>query len=207
MSPSAPYQPALLRILHVASAILTISALISGFWVYNTYDQRWGRLPLPQVIDIQGIHGTIALTFLLLLPIFALYSFHIGYRRLVQLQSFRQPKAVGGAAGWTLLHRMANTLMLVAVTFSVVTGRMMKEEWLPAGDLNRQWYLAHLVAWLCVFISLAFHILIGAKVGGIPLLASMFGWRRRAGDTPATWLQGIKLNHSDRVLKIIEIVG
>lgn len=77
--PSSPYQPALLRILHGAAAGLAILAVISGFWVYNTYDKRWGRMALPDLGDIQGIHGTIALTFLLILPVFALYSFHLGY--------------------------------------------------------------------------------------------------------------------------------
>jgi hypothetical protein len=127
MPNTSPYQPALLRILHGAAAVLTISALVSGFWVYNTYDKRWGRLALPTLEDIQGIHGTIALTFLLFLPIFALYSLRIGYRRLVQEQSFSQLSQVGKPVWWISLHRFANTLMLIAATFSVITGRMMKE--------------------------------------------------------------------------------
>jgi uncharacterized iron-regulated membrane protein len=89
MAQSYPYQPILLRVLHGAAALLTVLALISGFWVYNTYDKRWGSLALPTLGDIQGIHGTITLTFLLLLPFFALYSFRLGYRRLVQEQAFR----------------------------------------------------------------------------------------------------------------------
>ncbi|MGL5877683.1 MAG: cytochrome b/b6 domain-containing protein, partial [Xenococcaceae cyanobacterium] len=149
MSQSSPYQPVLLRILHGAAAILIVLALISGFWVYNTYDKRWGSLALPIIEDIQGIHGTIALTFLLLLPVFALYSFHFGYRRLVQEQSFTQLKQLGKPVWWISIHRFANTLMLLTATFAVVTGRMMKEEWLPAGEIHRQWYLAHLVGWIC----------------------------------------------------------
>jgi len=204
MPQSSPYQPALLRILHGATAILTVLALISGFWVYNTYDKRWGSLALPLLGDIQGIHGTIALTFLLLLPVFALYSFHLGYRRLVQEQSFSQLKQLSKPVWWISIHRFANTLMLLAATFAVVTGRMMKEEWLPAGEIHRQWYLAHLVAWICVFISLALHLLIGAKVGGVPLLVSMFNWKMRYEDTPRSWLQGIKIKHSSLILKVIE---
>lgn len=72
MPQASPYQPALLRILHGVAAVLAILALISGFWVYNTYDKRWGGFVLPQLGDIQGIHGTIALMFLLLLPVFSL---------------------------------------------------------------------------------------------------------------------------------------
>ena len=99
----------------------------------------------------------IALTFLLFLPLFVLYSFHLGYRRLLQEQSFSQLKQFGKLVWWISLHRLANTLMLLAVTFAVVTGRMMKEEWLPSGEIHHQWYLAHLVAWLCVFASLAYN--------------------------------------------------
>lgn len=204
MSQSSPYQPALLRILHGATAILVISALISGFWVYNTYDKRWGSLTLPVVADIQGIHGTIALTFLLLLPVFALYSFHLGYRRLVQEQSLDQLKQVGKPVWWISVHRVANTLMLLAATFAVVTGRMMKEEWLPAGETHHQWYLAHLVAWVGMVTSLGLHLLVGAKVGGVPLLVSMFSWKIRNDDTPRSWLQGVKIKHSSLILKIIE---
>jgi Prokaryotic cytochrome b561 len=204
MSQSHPYQPALLRILHGVAAVLTVLALISGFWVYNTYDKRWGSFALPTLGDIQGIHGTIALTFLLLLPIFALYSFHLGYRRLLQEQSFSQLKQIGTPVWWISLHRFANTFMLLAATFAVVTGRMMKEEWLPAGEIHRQWYLAHLVAWVSVFISLALHLLTGAKVGGVPLLVSMFSWKMRDQDAPRSWLQGIKIKPSSLILKVVE---
>ena len=199
-----PYQPVLLRILHGVAAVLLVLALISGFLVYNTYDKRWGGFALPTIGDIQGIHGTIALMFLLFLPAFALYSFHIGYRRLVQEQSFSQLKQLGKPVWWTSVHRFANTLMLLAATFAVVTGRMMKEEWLPAGQIHRQWYLAHLVAWVSVFISLALHLLMGAKVGGVPLLVSMFNWQMRDEDTPLSWLRGVKIKHSSLVLKVLE---
>jgi hypothetical protein len=204
MSQSHPYQPVLFRILHSVAALLTVLALISGFWVYNTYDKRWGGLTLPTLGDIQGIHGTIALTFLLLLPVFALYSFRLGYRRLVQEQSFIQLKQLGKPVWWISAHHFANTLMLLAATFAVVTGRMMKEEWLPAGEIHRSWYLMHLAAWVCVFMSLALHLLMGAKVGGVPLLVSMFNWKIRGEDTPRSWFQGIKIKHSSLVLKVLE---
>ena len=204
MSRVHPYQPALLRILHGVAAVLLVLALMSGFLIYNTYDKRWGSLALPTIGDIQDIHGTIALTFLLFLPVFALYSFHIGYRRLVEEQSFSQLKQFGKPIWWISVHRFANTLMLLAATFAVVTGRMMKEEWLPAGEIHRQWYLAHLAAWVCVFISLALHLLMGAKVGGVPLLVSMFNWKMRGEDTLLPWHQGVKIKHSSLVLKVLE---
>jgi cytochrome b subunit of formate dehydrogenase len=206
MSPTQTYQPLLLRILHSITAILVISALISGFLIYNTYDKRWGSFVLPTIGDIQGIHGTIALTFLLFLPFFAVYSFRVGYRRLIQEESFSQLKQIGRPVWWISMHRFANTLMLLATTFAVITGRMMKEEWLPAGELHRPWYLAHLIAWVCVFISLALHLLMGAKVGGVPLLLSMFNRRIQGNDTLLSWLQEIKIKHSSWVLKVVECV-
>ena len=206
MSRIQPCQPVLLRILHGVAALLLILAWISGFWVYNTYDKRWGSLALPSIGDIQGVHGTIALTFLLFLPAFALYSFHIGYSRLVQAQSFKQLKSIGKPAGWVALHRFATTLMLLSATFAVITGRMMKEEWLPAGEVSRPWSLAHLIAWVCVLISLALHLLMGAKVGGAPLLLSMMNWKVQSGETPRSWLQGIRINHSSLILKGLEAI-
>lgn len=206
MSPTPPYQPALLRILHGLTAMLTVSALISGFWVYDTYDQRWGSLALPALRDIQGIHGTIGLTFLLLLPLFALYSFRLGDRRLIQAQSLSQLKQVGQPVWWVSLHRLTNTLMLLAATFAVITGRMMQEAWLPSGAVQQPWYLAHLAAWVTVLISLALHLLMGGKVGGLPLLLSMFAWKTRREDMPHTWLQEFKWQHGSVILRTIESV-
>ncbi|MEB3356977.1 MAG: cytochrome b/b6 domain-containing protein [Synechococcales bacterium] len=206
MPQTAPYQPALLRMLHGAIALLTVLALITGFWVYDVYDKRWGSLALPPLGDIQGIHGTIALTFLLLLPVFALYSFHLGDRRLLQEQSLSQLKQFNQPVWWIAVHRLVNTVMLLAATFAVVTGRMMKEEWLPAGELDRQWYLAHLIAWGVVLVSFALHLLLGIKVGGVPLLISMFTWQMRENDAPRSWLQGIKVPPTSTVLKVVEVV-
>ncbi len=39
-------------------------------------------------------------------------------------------------------------------------------------------------------MSLAFHLLLGAKVGGVPILVSIFNLRRQNGDTPQSWSQG-----------------
>ena len=206
MPSSRPYQPVLLRILHGAAAVLTILALISGFWVYNTYDKRWGSLPLPALPDIQGVHGTIAVTFLLLFPFLALYSFRLGESRLVRSRFLRQLKPVGKPIWWISLQRIANTSMLLAATLALMTGRMMKEEWLPAGEIDRPWYLAHLVSWGIMLAALALHLLLGAKVGGVPLLASMFDRKIRPNDKPRSWLHGFKTHPSNSTLKILEWV-
>lgn len=206
MSPVPPYQPALLRLVHGIAAILAILALLTGFWVYNTYDRRWGSLPLPNLSSIQDIHGTLALTFFLLFPALALYSFHLGDRRLIQTQTLRQLRQPGQPIWWLALQRIANTTMLLAATFAIVTGRMMQESWLPAGDLNQTWYMAHLLGWVGVGLSLALHLLLGAKVGGRPLLLSMMQWGMRLDDRPRTWLRGLHPWPSNALLVGLEVI-
>ncbi|BAY79449.1 hypothetical protein NIES25_59340 (plasmid) [Nostoc linckia NIES-25] len=187
MTRSAPYQPLLLRILHGASGILVIAAIITGFLVYNTYDRRFGSITFPQLPDIQGIHGTFALCFLLVLPAFALYSFHAGQKRLVQSDSLQQLSQVGKPIWWVSLQRLANTLMLIAAILAVNSGRMMKEEWLPRGEVYHIWYSLHLSAWVVMVCCVAIHVLMSTKVGGAPLLLSMFSWKFRPEDSPVLW--------------------
>jgi thiosulfate reductase cytochrome b subunit len=203
MAKPIPYQPLSLRLVHGAIAILVLLALLSGFWVYNTYDGRWGSLPLPKIPDIQGLHGTIALVLLLLFPCFALYCFHWGDRRLLYKKSLAQLSQ----GNWLAWHRLANTLMLVAVTFALITGRMMKEEWLPAGELNRGWYLAHLAAWSVVLLSLLAHLVLGAKAGGQPLLVSMLSFAIRPEDRRVrNWWRGGRLKPASPLLIGLEII-
>ena len=89
MPQSRPYQPLLLRLLHGVNAAIALLAILSAFLVYNTYDGRFGKVPVPQIADIIGIHGTFGKMLLLgIMPTFALYSFHAGQKRLVQPDSF-----------------------------------------------------------------------------------------------------------------------
>lgn len=197
MSRSKPYQPLLFRLLHGGSALLALSALLTGFWVYNTYDGRWGKIWLPTIPDIQGIHGTFGLFFLLLIPAFAVYSFHPGQKRLIRSDSFARLAQVGRPIWWVSLQRICNTAMLLAATLSVISGRMMKEEWLPAGEIDRFWYYLHLSGWLVMLVCLALHLLMNAKVGGVPLLLSIVDLRVRPEDSPKHWPSKIK-NWFDR---------
>ncbi|BAZ47532.1 hypothetical protein NIES4103_01330 [Nostoc sp. NIES-4103] len=187
MSRSAPYQPLLLRILHGVSGILVIAAITTGFLVYNTFDRRFGKLPIPAIGEIQDIHGTLALCFLLVLPAFAVYSFHAGYKRLLQPDSLQNLTVFGRPSWWVSLQRIANTLMLIASVLAVISGRMMKEEWLPSGELNHIWYFFHLGAWAIMVCCLAIHLLMSSKVGGVPLLISMFSLKVRPEDSPTKW--------------------
>ena len=222
MNRSTPYQPLILRILHGISGTLVIGAIISGFLIYNTFDKRFGSIPIPKINPIQDIHGTLALFFLILLPFFALYSFHAGKRRLLQPDSMQNLTQIGRPIWWVSWQRLANTKMLIAAVLAVVSGRMMQEEWLPTGEFDHIWYSLHLIAWLIMICCLAIHILMSAKVGGVPLLLSIISWKLRPEDSPGNWysrFRGWLGNFSDHIqeeinqfmggsllLKIIEVI-
>ncbi|HEY9810825.1 MAG TPA: cytochrome b/b6 domain-containing protein [Halomicronema sp.] len=192
MKTSKPYQPLLFRILHNATALIALLAIVTSFIVYNTYDGRLLQIPLPKISNIIGIHGTFGLFFLLILPVFAIYSFHAGQKRLIQPDSFKNLSQIGKPSWWYSLQRITNTLMLFAATFAVITGRMMQEKWLPNGDLNETWYLLHLTSWIVLVTSFALHLLMSSKVGGIPLLLSIFQTKIHDKDSPRHWTKKIK---------------
>lgn len=187
MKPTQPYQPLLLRLLHGATGLFLIAAVVTAFWTYNTYDGRWGTLPLPAFPAIEGIHGTFGLWTLLVFPLLVVYSFQRGQRRLVQPDSWPKLAQVGKPVWWYTLSRLANTLALLAVTCALFSGKMMDETWLPQGELSHSWYSAHLLSWVGVVVAIALHVLLNAKVGGLPLLASMLSRRFRAADSPRLW--------------------
>ncbi len=182
-----PYQPLLLRILHGLIGLFTIAAIITAYWTYDIYDGRWGKIPLPKWTEIEGIHGTFGVWTFLIFPLFAVYAFHRGKRRLIQPDSFNQITQFGKPIWWYTLHRLVNTLSILAVTFAVCSGRMMDEKWLPQGELNHFWYSAHLISWLVLVICIALHVFMSIKVGSLPLILSMIDWRFRSKDNPALW--------------------
>ncbi len=192
MPDSKPYQPSLLRFLHGVNALIALLAIITSFWVYNTFDGRLIKLPLPEINDIIGIHGTLGLALLLMMPAFALYSFHVGHKRLVQSDSLTKLTQIGKPIWWYSLHRIVNTLMLLAATWALITGRMMKEEWLPTRELDQIWYQLHLTGWVILVVCLIMHLLMSIKVGGLPLIVSIFEFKYRPEDSPTTWLQQIR---------------
>ncbi|MCU0526783.1 MAG: cytochrome b/b6 domain-containing protein, partial [Elainella sp. Prado103] len=168
-----PYQPFLLRVLHSLNGLLVLGALVTGFWVYDNYDGRFGRIALPALTDSQGLHGTIGLTFLLFFPIFAIYSFYAGQNRLIQPDSTANLRRIPHPIGWLSLHRIINTALLIASVFALISGRLMKEEWLPNGDLDHLAYYLHLFSWLMLTLGLFVHILMAARVGGLSLILSI----------------------------------
>lgn len=187
MTSSRPYQPFLLRVLHGLTGLFLIAAMLTAFWTYDTYDGRWGRIPLPAYPDIEGIHGTFGLWTLLIFPALVIYAFRRGQRRLIQPDSLDQLTQVGKPIWWYTLNRGTNTLALLALTFALFSGKMMDETWLPKGELTHGWYYAHLVAWGVMVGAIALHLLMNAKVGGAPLLLSMLTWPYRPKDSPTLW--------------------
>lgn len=187
MKSSQPYQPLLLRILHGLTGLFLIAAILTAFWTYNTFDGRWGKIPLPDRTGIEGVHGTFGVFTLLIFPIFVVYAFQQGQKRLIQPDSLAKLTQIGKPIWWYTLNRITNTIVILALTFALFSGKMMDEKWLPNGELNHFWYYAHLISWVIMVVCIALHLLINAKVGGVPLLLSMLNWRFQAKDSPALW--------------------
>jgi hypothetical protein len=188
---SGPYQPFLLRILHGFTGFFVIAAILTAFWTYDVYDGRWGRIPLPELKEIEGIHGTFGLYALLVFPLFVLYAFHRGHKRLIQQDFVAKLGQLGKPIWWYTLHRVINTVAILALTFAVFSGKMMDETWLPKGELNHGWYYAHLISWVVMVVCIALHLLMSAKVGGVPLLLSILSYQLRSKDSPALWRENI----------------
>lgn len=190
MPMSIPYQPLILRLVHGVSGVLAIGALITGFWVYNTYDGRFGALKLPELHDVQGVHGTFGLFFLISFTGLAIYSLYWGSRRLLFPDFWRRLwHQLGQPVWWVNLQRLVNSLMLMATLLAVISGRMMQESWLPSGETHHLAYQAHLLGWLVLLMSLMLHLVMNLKVGGVPLLLSMVQWGYRPEESPALWWQ------------------
>jgi hypothetical protein len=184
---SQPYQPLLLRILHGCTGSFLLAAMATAFWTYDTYDGRWGRIFLPRFPEIEGIHGTLGLLTLLVFPLFAVYAFRSGKHRLIPTAALGQLFQASKAWRGYTLHRLTNTITLLALTFALFSGKMMDSTWLPKGELNHGWYYAHLMAWVVMALCIVVHLLMIVKVGGTPLLLSIWNFRVVRQDSPAGW--------------------
>jgi len=74
----------------------------------------------------------------------------------------------------------------------VISGKFMDETWLPQGQLQHVAYSLHLISWATMGVCLAVHILMSAKVGGVPLLLSMSSLKVRLDDHPKFWFQQLR---------------
>lgn len=92
----------------------------------------------------------------------------------------------------------------MAAVLAVVSSKFEDEKWLPRGELNHTWYYIHLIAWIVIVSAIAIHLLMSAKVRGLPLILSVFdgGCGRvsrpqpphknyRLADSPIQWFQKI----------------
>lgn len=135
---SKPYQPLLLRLFHGINALLIIGAAITGFLVYDSWDGRFGGLSLTRtnrsLIDIHGTFGFFISY--IALPLFLIYCWKAGRNRLLQADILQQLGNVGKPIWWYTLQRIANTFMIIAALFSVISGKFQDENWLPQGELN-----------------------------------------------------------------------
>lgn len=161
-----PYQPSLLRLLHGAMVLLVPAAWLSGWLVYNQYDGRWGRLPLPAGGEWIDLHGTLALLLWPLAILFGLYAISLGRQRL---------------------RRPASAIPLAALVLAIGSGKLMQEDWLKRGDLDHLVYGLHLLGWLAVTAAVLVHLALLLQRGGPPLLRSMLSLRLNRGDQPLDW--------------------
>ncbi len=186
----------MLRALHGVTGLLLIAALFTAYWTYDTYDGRFGGLPLPDVAAMEGIHGTFGLLTLVVFPAFLIYAVHHGQQRLIQVDAASARRQVhprrGTRAWWYGLHRGLNTWSLVALTFALFSGKMMNETWLPRGELHHLWYSLHLISWLIMVLTMVFHIGINARLGGVAWMGSIWSWRLGPEDHPERWLADLR---------------
>jgi len=174
MSRTQPYQPLLLRLLHGINGLLILAAIGTGALIYNRYDGRFGKIPLAGIPVSIDFHGSVGIGLLFIFSALALYSFYAGSQRLVQSDTGENLLKVGKPQWWYALHRITNTVMLMAVTLALVSGRLMEEDWLKDKDFNHLAYTLHLSGWVLVVSGLVIHVLLSLKVGGTPLVLSMF---------------------------------
>lgn len=192
MTQAKPYQLLAFRLLHGVIAALIILAIATGFVIYNIYDSRIGHFSIPTVPRIMGIHKLFGRAFLLVMPFFALYSFHSGRRRLLQSDSIQKLSMIGKPIWWYSLHRIINTLLLLGASFALVSGREMDEGWMARGELTHIWYTLHLVSWVILVMCLATHLLMSVRIGGVSLLMSMIHTKYRPYDRPFQLVQAVR---------------
>jgi hypothetical protein len=181
-----PYQTLIFRCLHGSQGLLAAAGMITGYWLYNTWDQRFGHIPLPQASEaIVELHEDIGGLFVSLCLLFMGYSLFAGRRRLVQAKSLQQLGNIGHPIWWYSLHRFVNTGLLIMGLLIIVSGDALSDDVLEQGRA----YTLHLVAWAGMVLLTVAHVGLSLKVGGIPLVLSVVNMRVRTSDSPSRWPQ------------------
>lgn len=189
MPKSRPYQPLIFRGLHALNGLAVLGSMATGFWMYNTWDARFGRLPLPMAeSELLGIHHKIGMVVSAFFAVFLLYSLFAGRRRLLQVKSLKQLPYLTKPSGQYALHRLINTVLLGMLILAMISARqfggakaLMNEEW------DNVWYNLHVFAWASMVVLVALHLAVSFKVGGLPLWQSMASLKIRAKDSPTQW--------------------
>jgi cytochrome b561 len=193
MSKSQPYQPLFLRVSHALTTFLVLGAFITGFLVYDSYDRRFGGLELTEEkYSLIDIHGKFGFFLLFVYFVFVVYSLIAQRKKLIQANTLQTLTKINKPVWWYTLLRISNTLALIAVALSVISGKFQEEEWLVNGELNHLWYLVHLMSWVMILFSIIIHVLMAIKVGGIPLIISMFNPNYRPQDHPKFWFGNVR---------------
>ena len=193
MSKTQPYQPFLLRLFHSINALLVIACVITGFLVYDSWDGRFGKVGLTiknrSLIDI---HGTFAFALFFVFLGFIIVSIKLGRNRLVKSDDWQKlTNNVGKNIWWYRLHRVVNTTILFSAILSIGSGKLQDENWLPNDEMYHFWYSLHLISWLIMLLAIATHLLMSAKVGGYPLILSMFNAKYLPQESPKLWQEKI----------------
>jgi hypothetical protein len=185
-----PYQTLIFRGLHASQGLLAAAGMITGYWIYNTWDQRFGHIPFPNATEaIVELHEEIGGIFVSLCPLFMGYSLFAGRRRLVQAKSLQQLGKVGHPIWWYSLHRVVNTGLLIMGLLVIVSGDALSDDVLEQGALTDLAYTLHLIAWAGMVLLTVAHGGLSLKVGGVPLVLSVVNVRVRASDRPSRWPQ------------------
>lgn len=187
-----PYQSLIFRLIHAGQGILALLAMVTGYWLLNTWDPQFGGLPFPHAPkaaiewheDIGGVFsGAIAL--------FIVYSLWEGRRRLIQPKSIkhltRLDNTMGTPAWWYALHRLVNTGLLIFASLAVISGDDLGQNVMKQGVFANWGYALHVFSWLGLLLGSLLHILLSFKVGGVPLLLSIISVRIRDPDHPRYW--------------------
>ncbi|MGD1907307.1 MAG: cytochrome b/b6 domain-containing protein [Leptolyngbyaceae cyanobacterium] len=164
-----PYQTLIFRCLHASQGLLAAAGMITGYWIYNTWDQRFSHIPFPRATEaIVELHEEIGGLFVSLCILFIGYSLFAGRRRLVQAKSLQQLGKISHPIGWYSLHRFVNTGLLVMGLLIIVSGDALSDDVLEQGALTDLAYTLHLVAWAGMVLLTVAHVGLSLKVGDMP---------------------------------------
>ena len=189
MPKSSPYQPLIFRLLHTFHGILILCSAMTGFWLYNTWDARWGRLPFPKAEnEWLNYHHQIGEVLTGVFLIFLIYSLAAGRRRLTQPATLFKLGAMKPKQRWFSLHRLTNVGLLVMVFLAMLSSRLMGgAKTITQGEWGDIWYNIHLLSWALLVVLTLLHLLLTVKVGGMPFTMSAIALKVTPKDSPLQW--------------------